>query len=335
MKHYNIFKLFIRYLYDHLRIIVYFLITVSVFLIVLYLYGVPLEPLLYATVLSGSIGSVSLAINFIRYFKKYTMLIHLKNEVTYSIENLPKGDTLTEIAYTQLITNIYNDNLNYKNTMERNQSDMLDYYTMWVHQIKTPISAMKLLIQTSESEISSDLSSELFKIEQYVEMVLSYIRLGSNKNDFVLKEYDLDNIIRQAVRKYAPLFIRKKISLDFQPTNYKVLTDEKWLVFVIEQLLSNAIKYTNKGKISIYSLENKKLVIEDTGIGISKEDIPRIFDKGFTGYNGRTDKKATGLGLYLCKNILDKLSHKISIESEVGVKTKVILDLAMVNVNIE
>ena len=166
-------------------------------------------------------------------------------------------------------------------------------------------------------------------------MVLSYIRLGSNENDFVIKEYDLDNIVRQAIRKYAPLFIRKKINLDFQPTNYKVLTDEKWLVFVIEQLLSNAIKYTNKGKISIYPLEDKKLVIEDTGIGISKEDIPRIFDKGFTGYNGRTDKKATGLGLYLCKNILDKLSHKISIESEVGVKTKVILDLSMINVNIE
>ena len=166
-------------------------------------------------------------------------------------------------------------------------------------------------------------------------MVLSYIRLGSNENDFVIKEYDLDNIVRQAIRKYAPLFIRKKINLDFQPTTYKVLTDEKWLVFVIEQLLSNAIKYTNKGKISIYPLEDKKLVIEDTGIGISKEDIPRIFDKGFTGYNGRTDKKATGLGLYLCKNILDKLSHKISIESEVGVKTKVILDLSMINVNIE
>ena len=166
-------------------------------------------------------------------------------------------------------------------------------------------------------------------------MVLSYIRLGSNENDFVIKEYDLDNIVRQAIRKYAPLFIRKKINLDFQPTTYKVLTDEKWLVFVIEQLLSNAIKYTNKGKISIYPLEDKKLVIEDTGIGISQEDIPRIFDKGFTGYNGRTDKKATGLGLYLCKNILDKLSHKISIESEVGVKTNVILDLSMLNVNIE
>lgn len=251
------------------------------------------------------------------------------------MENLPSPKTLMEEDYTNLILNLNKEYKTYISKSDIAKSDMIDYYTMWVHQIKTPISALKLLIQTSESEISSDLSSELFKIEQYVEMVLSYIRLGSNKNDFVLKEYDLDNIVRQAIRKYAPLFIRKKISLDFQPTNYKVLTDEKWLVFVIEQLLSNAIKYTNKGKISIYSLENKKLVIEDTGIGISKEDIPRIFDKGFTGYNGRTDKKATGLGLYLCKNILDKLSHKISIESEVGVKTKVILDLAMVNVNIE
>ncbi len=212
---------------------------------------------------------------------------------------------------------------------------MIDYYTMWVHQIKTPISAMKLLIQTSECEVSSDLSSELFKIEQYVEMVLSYIRLGSSENDFVIKEYNLDDIIKQAIRKYAPLFIRKKIALNFKNTNYTVLTDEKWLVFVIEQILSNAIKYTTKGTVSIYPLENKKLVIEDTGIGISEEDIPRIFDKGFTGYNGRTNKKASGLGLYLCKNILDKLSHKISIESEVGVKTKVILDLSMIDINIE
>ena len=281
------------------------------------------------------IGLIYICINFINYYKKHIQLYKLQNEISISLENLPSPKTLMEEDYTNLILNLNKEYKTYISKSDIAKSDMIDYYTMWVHQIKTPISALKLLIQTSESEISSDLSSELFKIEQYVEMVLSYIRLGSNKNDFVLKEYDLDNIIRQAVRKYAPLFIRKKISLDFQPTNYKVLTDEKWLVFVIEQLLSNAIKYTNKGKISIYSLENKKLVIEDTGIGISKEDIPRIFDKGFTGYNGRTDKKATGLGLYLCKNILDKLSHKISIESEVGVKTKVILDLAMVNVNIE
>ena len=323
------------YIKQNIKVIFLFIVFALVFGIVFSLYDLEIEAIYYSVMLCSFIGLIYICINFINYYKKHIQLYKLQNEISISLENLPSPKTLMEEDYTNLILTLNKEYKTYISKSDIAKSDMIDYYTMWVHQIKTPISAMKLLIQTSESEISSDLSSELFKIEQYVEMVLSYIRLGSNKNDFVLKEYDLDNIIRQAVRKYAPLFIRKKISLDFQPTNYKVLTDEKWLVFVIEQLLSNAIKYTNKGKISIYSLENKKLVIEDTGIGISKEDIPRIFDKGFTGYNGRTDKKATGLGLYLCKNILDKLSHKISIESEVGVKTKVILDLAMVNVNIE
>ena len=323
------------YIKQYIKVLLLFIVFALVFCIVFSLYNLETEAIYYSIILCTFIGLIYICINFINYYKKHIQLYKLQNEISISLENLPSPKTLMEEDYTNLILNLNKEYKTYISKSDIAKSDMIDYYTMWVHQIKTPISALKLLIQTSESEISSDLSSELFKIEQYVEMVLSYIRLGSNKNDFVLKEYDLDNIVRQAIRKYAPLFIRKKISLDFQPTNYKVLTDEKWLVFVIEQLLSNAIKYTNKGKISIYSLENKKLVIEDTGIGISKEDIPRIFDKGFTGYNGRTDKKATGLGLYLCKNILDKLSHKISIESEVGVKTKVILDLAMVNVNIE
>ena len=323
------------YIKQNIKVIFLFIVFALVFGIVFSLYDLEIEAIYYSVMLCSFIGLIYICINFINYYKKHVQLYKLQNEISISLENLPSPKTLMEEDYTNLILNLNKEYKNYISKSDIAKSDMIDYYTMWVHQIKTPISAMKLLIQTSESEISSDLSSELFKIEQYVEMVLSYIRLGSNENDFVIKEYDLDNIVRQAIRKYAPLFIRKKINLDFQPTNYKVLTDEKWLVFVIEQLLSNAIKYTNKGKISIYPLEDKKLVIEDTGIGISKEDIPRIFDKGFTGYNGRTDKKATGLGLYLCKNIIDKLSHKISIESEVGVKTKVILDLSMINVNIE
>ena len=323
------------YIKQYIKVLLLFIVFALVFCIVFSLYNLETEAIYYSIMLCSFIGLIYICINFINYYKKHIQLYKLQNEISISLENLPSPKTLMEEDYTNLILNLNKEYKTYISKSDIAKSDMIDYYTMWVHQIKTPISAMKLLIQTSESEISSDLSSELFKIEQYVEMVLSYIRLGSNENDFVIKEYDLDNIVRQAIRKYAPLFIRKKINLDFQPTTYKVLTDEKWLVFVIEQLLSNAIKYTNKGKISIYPLEDKKLVIEDTGIGISKEDIPRIFDKGFTGYNGRTDKKATGLGLYLCKNILDKLSHKISIESEVGVKTKVIIDLAMVNVNIE
>lgn len=323
------------YIKQNIKVIFLFIVFALVFGIVFSLYDLEIEAIYYSVMLCSFIGLIYICINFINYYKKHIQLYKLQNEISISLENLPSPKTLMEEDYTNLILTLNKEYKNYISKSDIAKSDMIDYYTMWVHQIKTPISAMKLLIQTSESEISSDLSSELFKIEQYVEMVLSYIRLGSNENDFVIKEYDLDNIVRQAIRKYAPLFIRKKINLDFQPTTYKVLTDEKWLVFVIEQLLSNAIKYTNKGKISIYPLEDKKLVIEDTGIGISQEDIPRIFDKGFTGYNGRTDKKATGLGLYLCKNILDKLSHKISIESEVGVKTKVILDLSMLNVNIE
>ena len=323
------------YIKQNIKVIFLFIVFALVFGIVFSLYDLEIEAIYYSVMLCSFIGLIYICINFINYYKKHIQLYKLQNEISISLENLPSPKTLMEEDYTNLILNLNKEYKTYISKSDIAKSDMIDYYTMWVHQIKTPISAMKLLIQTSESEISSDLSSELFKIEQYVEMVLSYIRLGSNENDFVIKEYDLDNIVRQAIRKYAPLFIRKKINLDFQPTTYKVLTDEKWLVFVIEQLLSNAIKYTNKGKISIYPLEDKKLVIEDTGIGISKEDIPRIFDKGFTGYNGRTDKKATGLGLYLCKNILDKLSHKISIESEVGVKTNVILDLSMLNVNIE
>lgn len=323
------------YIKQNIKVIFLFIVFALVFGIVFSLYDLEIEAIYYSVMLCSFIGLIYICINFINYYKKHIQLYKLQNEISISSENLPSPKTLMEEDYTNLILTLNKEYKTYISKSDIAKSDMIDYYTMWVHQIKTPISAMKLLIQTSESEISSDLSSELFKIEQYVEMVLSYIRLGSNENDFVIKEYDLDNIVRQAIRKYAPLFIRKKINLDFQPTTYKVLTDEKWLVFVIEQLLSNAIKYTNKGKISIYPLEDKKLVIEDTGIGISQEDIPRIFDKGFTGYNGRTDKKATGLGLYLCKNILDKLSHKISIESEVGVKTKVILDLSMLNVNIE
>ena len=323
------------YIKQNIKVIFLFIVFALVFGIVFSLYDLEIEAIYYSVMLCSFIGLIYICINFINYYKKHIQLYKLQNEISISLENLPSPKTLMEEDYTNLILTLNKEYKTYISKSDIAKSDMIDYYTMWVHQIKTPISAMKLLIQTSESEISSDLSSELFKIEQYVEMVLSYIRLGSNENDFVIKEYDLDNIVRQAIRKYAPLFIRKKINLDFQPTTYKVLTDEKWLVFVIEQLLSNAIKYTNKGKISIYPLEDKKLVIEDTGIGISQEDIPRIFDKGFTGYNGRNDKKATGLGLYLCKNILDKLSHKISIESEVGVKTKVILDLSMLNVNIE
>ena len=192
---------------------------------------------------------------------------------------------------------------------------MTDYYSLWVHQIKTPIAAMDLLLQEDDSPRRGELEMELLKIGQYVEMVLSYLRLDSDSTDYVLREYPLDDILRQAVRKFAKMFILKKITLDFQETGKTVLTDEKWLLFVVEQVLSNALKYTREGSITITMEHPKTLVIRDTGIGIAPEDLPRIFEKGYTGYNGRGDQKASGLGLYLCRTICKRLGHTITASS--------------------
>ncbi len=202
---------------------------------------------------------------------------------------------------------------------------MTDYYTLWAHQIKTPIAAMRLLFQ---EEPRPELEGELLKIEQYVEMVLGYLRLGSDTTDYVLRSCDLDGLIRQSIRKYARLFILKKISLDFRETGKTVLTDEKWLAFVVEQILSNSLKYTPEGgRIRIYG-DGETLVIADSGIGIQPEDLPRVFEKGFTGYNGREDKKSTGIGLYLCSQVMDRLNHGVSIASRPGQGTLVRLDLS-------
>ena len=211
--------------------------------------------------------------------------------------------------------------------------EMIEYYTLWAHQIKTPIAAMRLLLQQEDSDRNRELLSELFKIEQYVLMVLQYLRLESESSDLVLKTQNLDDIIRQAVKKYAPLFIRKKLTLVYEPVNCQVLTDEKWLEFVLEQILSNAIKYTKRGSVAVYmdDREEKTLVIADTGIGIAAEDVPRVFEKGFTGYNGRYDKRSTGIGLYLCRRVLNRLSHTIRIESEPGQGTRVYINLDTVN----
>ena len=249
------------------------------------------------------------------------------------------------------------------------QSRMRDYYSMWVHQIKTPISAMKLLLeaereelgqlmcdeeqsqcqtadmsggnisadglndaakqQAAFKELSDNLDSfedELFRIEEYVSMALQYQRVSSTENDFVLEKISLDGVIRDTIKKYAKIMIRRHIGINYSGTKKQVYTDEKWLAFILEQILSNAIKYTQQGVVTIETAEEKDrffITIKDTGIGIKAEDLPRVFEKGYTGYNGHADKKATGIGLYLCRQMADKLGHTIRMESELGKGTKV------------
>lgn len=267
------------------------------------------------------------------------------------------------------------------------RQEMADFYGMWVHQIKTPIAAMQLMLQSADSwaiyredrkedkketaekddtgaiaEMDSEVSGEtdldrdaeneaetrqrirelrmeLFRIERYVEMVLTYLRVEDMSSDLSFDLCDLDQIIRQSLKKYSQMFILKKIHLEYQSVHQTILTDEKWLQFVLEQLLSNAVKYCKKeGNIRIYGEKRNgrnMLVIEDDGIGIQAEDLPRVFEKGFTGFNGRTEKKSTGIGLYLCKTVFDRLRHSIRLESEPGSGTKVFLDFYREELEVE
>ena len=157
-------------------------------------------------------------------------------------------------------------------------------------------------------------------------MVLMFFRLNSESTDYVIGESDLDTIVKQAVKKFAGEFIERRLTLVYEPLHTTVITDEKWISFVIEQILSNALKYTPSGNITIAMEQEKELCIRDTGIGIASEDLPRIFENGYTGYNGRTDKKASGIGLYLCRRICTNLGHGIKAESVVGEGTVIRID---------
>lgn len=299
-----------------------------IFAVVLTLAGAPADAVRYALLLCAVLAGCAAILNAVRAARRRGKLRQVLAQLPHSIDGLPKSADTLERDYQTVVRTLHEAYTGLDAQAGQWRIDMVDYYTLWAHQIKTPIAAMRLLLQSGDHPQNRELAAELFKIEQYADMVLQYLRLESESTDFVFARYDLDSIVRRAVRKYAPLFIRSRVALDYAPLSCTVLTDEKWLCFVIEQLLSNALKYTPTGTVTI-SLEGEvALVVADTGIGIAPEDLPRIFEKGFTGYNGRSDRKSTGIGLYLCRRILQKLGHGIDVQSEPGRGTCVRIDLA-------
>ena len=316
-----------EYIKLHRKVIgVYFLFAV-IFGIIFALWKLPVVSVLYGTVIGLFVAVIIWGRDYHRFCAKHKQLESMVEEIKYTDSHFPEADGRIDMDYQEVIRSLYEEKQQMTNQMTHQYTDMMEYYTIWVHQIKTPIAAMRLQLQGEDSESNRELLDELQRIEQYVEMVLTYLRLDAGATDYVLKQYDLDDILRQAVRKYASQFIRKKIRLVYEPLSCKVLTDEKWFLFVIEQVLSNALKYTRSGEISITLEAPKTLCIRDTGIGIAPEDLPRIFEKGFTGYNGRSDKKASGIGLYLCRRICGRLNHEISVTSKVDEGTEVRIDL--------
>lgn len=313
------------YLKAKLKLILILMMCITIFTGVFSLYDLPIEAILYGAGLSFFVILLFGIFDYRSFNFRVQALRKVQKDIEVSIENLPEGVNAIEDAYINLVKALFQQQNKLISKSREEMAEMIDYYTLWVHQIKTPIAAMALLLQGQDSKENKELKMQLFKIEQYVEMVLVYLRMNSESSDYVFKKCDLDRIVKQCVRKYASMFIKKKISIDLKPIDKMPITDEKWLAFVLEQILSNAIKYTNEGSVSIYMEGNNSLVIEDTGIGIAEEALYRIFDRGFTGYNGRMDKKASGLGMYLSKKILTNLGHDIKIESKIGEGTKVIV----------
>lgn len=318
------------YLYEKRGAIVAYLFTVAVFFTVsvLYDYRQVMSNMFYAVELTLFFGVIAALIDYRNYKAKCeALLLALEKEGEWT-KDLPETVDFPEKLYRQLLMEAEEQmRENFTEYVEK-QKDMEDYYTMWTHQIKTPIAALRLLLQDQRE------SEELFKIEQYAEMALYFARLDSPSSDFLFGERDVYEIVKGEVRKYSVLFLQSSLSFRMEEFEILAVTDEKWLGFVVGQVFSNAIKYTHDGGIAIYGADAagnpcpgqvQYLVIEDTGIGIRESDLPRIFDRGFTGYNGRLDQKATGLGLYMCDRIMRRMGHTIRVESEQGKGTKVIL----------
>lgn len=320
------------------------IVTMScIHLLYMYLIGARKQDVVYAAVLDAMIIIITVLAGFLGYSSKVKALSNALERPVEEQAQLPEAADDVEMLYHRLLENQSIARSESESSAAIRQSQMRDYYSMWVHQIKTPISAMKLLLEAEREELgqlicddeqsqcllSDNMDSfedELFRIEEYVSMALQYQRVSSTENDFVLEKVSVDGVIRDTIKKYAKIMIRRHIGMNYSGTVQEVYTDGKWLAFILEQLLSNAIKYTPQGVVTIETAEEKDrffITIKDTGIGIKAEDLPRVFEKGYTGYNGHADKKATGIGLYLCRQMADKLGHTIRMESEIGKGTKV------------
>ncbi len=318
--------MFKEYLKSRLKIFLLLMVVEGVFISTFFLFDMPSVTMLYPLFLSLVLILIIGVIDFLIVLNKH-------RKVQRNDYPAPSGPL--EKDYQEIIAKLREEFEFSRQKESADYNNMVEYYTVWAHQIKTPIASMRLQLQSVDSDLARRLDGDLNRIEAYVEMVLTFLRLDSDSTDYVIRKIDLDALIKPAIRKFARDFITKKLTMDFKPTEAKVLSDEKWLSFVIEQVLSNAVKYTKNGGIKVYMDEPGILCIEDTGIGISAEDLPRVFENGYTGFNGREDKRASGIGLYLCKRICDNLGHKISAESEQGVGTKIKIDLNIKEIGIE
>lgn len=321
-------RFILKYIKMRLNIIGFFIALWILLPFVNYLYQYPIGAALYSLMVLTFLFTIYTIIDGVKQYNKSTQLRKkIDNASIYKVELTPPANLIEE-EYNAMITRIYNNIEAAMHVTDYKNKERTDYFITWVHQIKTPISAMKLLVQKNkENGVKKDsialLEQEIFRIEQYVEMALQYLRIEHIENDLTIAEFSLDKVIPKVIKKYSTIFIQKKISLKYEKVGVFITSDEKWFALMLEQIISNALKYTNSGSIAIRMEGANTLIVEDTGIGISQQDINRIFESGFTGHNGRLNQKSSGIGLFLVKKIANYLAIEIKIDSKPREGTRV------------
>ena len=360
-------KEILAYLHYRRLLLGFYALSTAIFLAVQSLSRQRMEFAWYAVFLIGFLLGLILIFDGLAFLRKRRLLNRLRQQVQQAAECLPRPADALERDYGNLLLDLAGEFAGTKEELKAAQGNNLSYYTLWVHQIKTPIAAIDLLLQeelareaeadleageaaaaVNVREAQTDLEAgeaaagellvdsaalgrparaalirqELFKIQRYAELALQYVKMKDIAADLVIETCDLNQVVRQCVKKYGLLFVYRKLGVEIGPLASDVKSDKKWLAFIIEQILSNAVKYTKTGGVRIY-MSGRALVIADSGIGIRPEDLPRIFEKGYTGFNGRVDQRASGIGLFLARQAAVALSIRLFAESSLGRGTAV------------
>lgn len=316
-------KLIKSFLYERRIIYGMYLVFWGLIFLTFYLYEFSFAPFLDGWLFTAFVLVVYSLVSFYRSFRKQKQLelLATKDLQLSNLVFLPKAATLSEQTYQEVLRLILENKNQEQEELQQKQRAMLDDFGLWLHQIKTPVAALDLLIQSGQLDPRT-MKNEVFKINEYLQMILNYMRQNLDQADLVFQQLSIEKIIKSVVKKYATFFSQKDLSLQLGNLEGSVYSDQKWLIFILEQVIFNAIKYTEDGTISI-SFSDNQLTIQDTGIGIRSEDLPRVFEKGYTGMNGREQQRASGLGLYLSQEAAEKLGCRLYIESQIKKGTTV------------
>ena len=315
------FRLFLREKASTILLLLFGLITIEIFLMA---YNVGMFIKIYIPLIIMGLYMISIIIEYFKRKKFYNNLLNMLEELDekYLITEIIKTPNFLEgQIFKNSLEQIDKSMLENVNKYKYMTEDYKEYIELWIHEIKIPIAASKMVIENNKNIITKSIDEELDKVENYVEQALFYARSNTVEKDYYIKKVELKEIVNESIKKNKSSLIQEKISINIHDLNMEVNTDNKWVVFILNQIIQNSIKYKKKEKsvIEIYAKQGKENVIlsvKDNGIGIKKGEITRVFKKGFTGTNGRlSNKKSTGIGLYLCKKLCDKLGMAIELNS--------------------